>query len=88
MVIRDQERAGRFVSMARAYRRGSVARAAAAGVSVSSVAEAPLRSVRLPWVGSADLWVVDGLAILRAASGAVLVVPWSLFRHFERRRGG
>jgi hypothetical protein len=88
VVIRDSERAGRFVSMARAYRRGQVARAAAAGVSVSSVAGAPLRSVRLPWIGTADLWVVDGLAVLRVASGAVLVVPWFTFRRFERRRGG
>jgi hypothetical protein len=57
-------------------------------VSLSSVVNAPLRSVHLPWVGSADLWIVDGLAVLRVASGAVLVVPWFTFRRFERRRGG
>ena len=87
MVIRDRDRAGRFVNMAIAYRRGVVARAAAGGVCLAEVVAGPCRSVVLPFVGAADVWVVDGRAIVRPKCGrAVLVVDWFVFCRFLRRR--
>ena len=87
MVIRDRNRAGRFVSMAVAYRRGCVARAAGAGVKLAEVVGGPCRSVVLPFVGAADVWAIDGRAIVRPRCGrAVLVVDWFVFCRFLRRR--
>ena len=88
VVIRDTDRAARFVRMAICVRRGVVARAAASGVSVASVVERSLFRVGLPWVGSCDVWAVDGRAVVRpVGSGRVLVVDWFRFCRWVRRRG-
>ena len=74
MVIRDRDRCGRFVSMARAYRKSFGERGRA------------VYRVRLPLVGVADVWCVDGRAICRpVGSRVVLVFDWVLLSAYCRR---